>query len=58
MSSGYFGGAGALIPFVSETTGLPFRISRDAEVISSIGVAHELRHLRCGRDGPSAARLR
>jgi N-methylhydantoinase A/oxoprolinase/acetone carboxylase beta subunit len=33
------GGAGALIPFVSETTGLPFRISRDAEVISSIGVA-------------------
>jgi N-methylhydantoinase A/oxoprolinase/acetone carboxylase beta subunit len=33
------GGAGALIPFVSATSGLPFRISRDAEVISSIGVA-------------------
>lgn len=33
------GGAGALIPYVSEVTGLPFQISKDAEVISSIGVA-------------------
>ena len=33
------GGAGALIPFVSEKTGLRFRISENAEVISSIGVA-------------------
>jgi len=33
------GGAGALIPYVSEVTKLPFQISRDAEVISSIGVA-------------------
>jgi len=33
------GGAGALIPFVSEKTGLSFRISENAEVISSIGVA-------------------
>ena len=39
MLVGEGGGAGALIPFVSEVTGLPFRISRDAEVISSIGVA-------------------
>lgn len=33
------GGAGSLIPYVSEVTKLPFQISRDAEVISSIGVA-------------------
>ena len=33
------GGAAALIPYVSGVTGLPFEISRDAEVISSIGVA-------------------
>ena len=33
------GGAGSLIPYVSEVTGLPYQISRDAEVISSIGVA-------------------
>lgn len=33
------GGAGALIPFVSEKTGLSYRISENAEVISSIGVA-------------------
>ena len=33
------GGAAALVPFVSERTGLRFEISRDAEVISSIGVA-------------------
>jgi len=33
------GGAASLIPYVSEMTGLPFQISRDAEVISSIGVA-------------------
>ena len=33
------GGAAALIPFVSQRTGLPFEIARDAEVISSIGVA-------------------
>jgi len=33
------GGAGALVPFVGETMGLRFRIARDAEVISPIGVA-------------------
>ncbi len=33
------GGAGSLIPFVAERMGLSYRISRDAEVISSIGVA-------------------
>ena len=33
------GGAAALIPFVAETMKLGFKISRDAEVISSIGVA-------------------
>jgi len=33
------GGAAALIPFVAQRMGLAFRISRDAEVISSIGVA-------------------
>jgi N-methylhydantoinase A len=33
------GGAGALVPFVAASTGYPFEISRDAEVISSIGVA-------------------
>lgn len=33
------GGAAALIPFVAERTGLTFKISKDAEVISSIGVA-------------------
>jgi N-methylhydantoinase A/oxoprolinase/acetone carboxylase beta subunit len=33
------GGAASLIPFVAERMGLAFKISRDAEVISSIGVA-------------------
>jgi N-methylhydantoinase A/oxoprolinase/acetone carboxylase beta subunit len=33
------GGAAALIPYVAERMGLKFRISQDAEVISSIGVA-------------------
>ncbi len=33
------GGAAALIPFVSERMSLDFKISQDAEVISSIGVA-------------------
>ncbi|HEU5094216.1 MAG TPA: hydantoinase/oxoprolinase family protein [Reyranella sp.] len=33
------GGAGALIPFLAERMGLPYLISKDAEVISSIGVA-------------------
>ena len=33
------GGAAALIPFVAERMGLGFKISQDAEVISSIGVA-------------------
>ena len=33
------GGAGALIPRMSERTGLKHEISKDAEVISSIGVA-------------------
>ncbi|WIM10277.1 hydantoinase/oxoprolinase family protein [Enhydrobacter sp.] len=33
------GGAGALVPFLAERMGLPYLISRDAEVISSIGVA-------------------
>jgi N-methylhydantoinase A/oxoprolinase/acetone carboxylase beta subunit len=33
------GGAGALIPFAAERMGLRHTISRDAEVISSIGVA-------------------
>jgi N-methylhydantoinase A len=33
------GGAGALIPFVAERLGLRYEISKDAEVISSIGVA-------------------
>ncbi|MBI3530061.1 MAG: hydantoinase/oxoprolinase family protein [Betaproteobacteria bacterium] len=33
------GGAASLIPFVAETMKLDFNISRDAEVISSIGVA-------------------
>ena len=33
------GGAASLIPFVAETMKLDFKISRDAEVISSIGVA-------------------
>ena len=33
------GGAAALIPYVAERLGLDFEISRDAEVISSIGVA-------------------
>ena len=33
------GGAGALIPYISERLGLRCEISRDAEVISSIGAA-------------------
>lgn len=33
------GGAGALVPFVAEAMGLDYEISRDAEVISSIGAA-------------------
>jgi N-methylhydantoinase A/oxoprolinase/acetone carboxylase beta subunit len=33
------GGAGALVPYVSERLGLKCEISRDAEVISSIGAA-------------------
>ena len=32
-------GAGALVPFLAERMQLPFEISKDAEVISSIGVA-------------------
>jgi N-methylhydantoinase A len=33
------GGAGAIVPFAAEAIGLPYRIARDAEVISPIGVA-------------------
>ena len=33
------GGAAALIPYTAEVLGLEYRISKDAEVISSIGVA-------------------
>jgi N-methylhydantoinase A len=33
------GGAGAIVPHAAETMGLPWRIARDAEVISPIGVA-------------------
>jgi N-methylhydantoinase A/oxoprolinase/acetone carboxylase beta subunit len=33
------GGAAAIIPFVAERTGLKHEISKDAEIISSIGVA-------------------
>jgi len=33
------GGAASLVPFVAETMGLKYRIARDAEVISPIGVA-------------------
>ncbi|HJU32891.1 MAG TPA: hydantoinase/oxoprolinase family protein [Hyphomicrobiaceae bacterium] len=33
------GGAGSLIPYLAERMGLKFEISRDAEVISSIGAA-------------------
>jgi N-methylhydantoinase A len=33
------GGAAAIVPFVAESMGLEFRIARDAEVISPIGVA-------------------
>ncbi|HEV7180361.1 MAG TPA: hydantoinase/oxoprolinase family protein, partial [Candidatus Baltobacteraceae bacterium] len=33
------GGAASLVPFVAESAGLEYRIARDAEVISPIGVA-------------------
>jgi N-methylhydantoinase A len=33
------GGAAALVPYVSQKTSLPFRLARNAEVISPIGVA-------------------
>lgn len=33
------GGAAALVPFAAQRMGLPFRLARDAEVISPIGVA-------------------
>ena len=36
---GQGGGAASLIPYVAERTDLPFEICKDAEVISSIGVA-------------------
>ncbi len=36
---GQGGGAAALIPYVAERTSLPYEICKDAEVISSIGVA-------------------
>ena len=39
MLVGEGGGAASLIPFVAETMKLDFKISQDAEVISSIGVA-------------------
>ncbi len=38
MLIGEGGGAGALVPFAAHRTGYPFEISKDAEVISSIGV--------------------
>jgi N-methylhydantoinase A len=33
------GGAGAIVPYTANAMGLPFRIARDAEVISPVGVA-------------------
>ncbi len=33
------GGAGALVPFTAESMRVPYRIARDAEVISPVGVA-------------------
>ncbi len=33
------GGAAALVPFAAERLGLPYRLARDAEVISPLGVA-------------------
>jgi N-methylhydantoinase A len=33
------GGSGAIVPFVAETLGVPFRLARDAEVIAPIGAA-------------------
>ncbi len=48
------GGAAALIPFVAERTGLKFKISQDAEVISSIGVALALVRETVERIIPSA----
>jgi N-methylhydantoinase A/oxoprolinase/acetone carboxylase beta subunit len=47
------GGAASLIPFVAETMKLDFKISQDAEVISSIGVALALVRETVERQVPS-----